>query len=60
MKSILIAALSMMIGRSFAWDNSPPIPPYQPMTWQQGKENLMIEFELFTDLLCDGCAGLHE
>lgn len=33
MKSLYIAALTMLIRKSLAWDNSPPIPPYQPMTW---------------------------
>ena len=60
MKSLSISALSIILGSALAWDNTPSIPPFEHMTWQQGQGKLMIEFELFTDLLCDGCAMLHE
>jgi len=57
MKSILLI-LTFAVA-AFAYNNTPPIPDRLP-GWSDGQGKLMIEFELFTDLLCDGCAMLHQ
>lgn len=41
-----------------AWENIPPIPERHP-GWGEGKGKLMIDIEIFADLLCDGCAMMH-
>jgi hypothetical protein len=43
----------------FGYPNTPPIPDRLP-GWSEGGGRLMIEFDLMTDLLCDGCADLHQ
>lgn len=53
----LILAASMT-SQANGWDNIPPIPERHP-GWGEGKNRLMINFEVFADLLCDGCAMLH-
>lgn len=50
----LMATLSCVQG----WPNIPPIPERHP-GWSEGKNRLLINFELFEDLLCDGCAMLR-
>ena len=56
-----LAALTLsalLFSFSQAWQNIPPIPERHP-GWAEGKNRLLINFELFEDLLCDGCAMLH-
>ncbi|TNV74022.1 hypothetical protein FGO68_gene8605 [Halteria grandinella] len=56
--TLAFAALAMLTSSAKAWDNIPPIPERHP-GWGEGKNRLMINFEVFADLLCDGCAMLH-
>jgi hypothetical protein len=51
--------LSLLPLSLFGYPNNPPLPDRVP-GWSEGGGRLMIEFELVTDLLCDGCADLHE
>ena len=41
-----------------AWDNTPPIPERHP-GWGEGKNQQMIEFEIYYDLTCSASAALH-
>ncbi len=59
MKSISLLLLASLVATASAYKNTPPIPDRLP-GWSDGQGKLMIEFDLFTDLLCDGCAMLHE
>jgi hypothetical protein len=56
MKSLIV--LSTLTAFAFAFNNTPPIPERHP-GWSIGKNRLLIDIELFTDLTCDGCAMLH-
>ena len=49
---------TILVGASNAFINTPPIPERHP-GWSEGKGKLLIEIELFFDLLCDGCAMMH-
>jgi hypothetical protein len=59
MKSIALILFASLIATLKAYKNTPPIPDRLP-GWSDGQGKLMIEFDLYTDLLCDGCAMLHE
>lgn len=48
----------LLLGTASAFNNTPPIPETRP-GWREGLGKLKIEIELFSDLLCDGCAMLH-
>jgi hypothetical protein len=61
MRSVLVSLISVVsyiIPTVGAWANIPPIPE-RHSGWREGKGRLLIEIELFNDLLCDGCAMLH-
>ena len=53
-----LAATALLLSLAHSWDNIPPLPE-RHVGWSEGKGKLMINIELFEDLLCDGCAMLH-
>jgi hypothetical protein len=55
---ILILSAGLLTYQANGWANIPTIPERHP-GWGEGKNRLMIKFEVFADLLCDGCAMLH-
>lgn len=57
MKSLILTLLLLPLV-VLGYPNTPPIPDRLP-GWSEGGGRLMIEFDLMTDLLCDGCADLH-
>ena len=58
MFSKMLLASVLSIFAVSAWDNTPPIPERHP-GWSEGKNQQMIEFELFYDLTCSASAALH-
>jgi hypothetical protein len=54
-----LALLPLFLLATCGYPNTPPIPDRLP-GWSDGQGRLMIEFDLITDLLCDGCAYLHQ
>jgi hypothetical protein len=54
----IVSLAALTLGLTSAFANIPPIPERHP-GWSEGKGRLMINIELFEDLLCDGCAMMH-
>lgn len=51
--------ISFLMGLALAFDNTPPIPERTPGFAIATRNRLKINIELFSELLCDGCAMLH-